>query len=82
MVIGELEGGGFGDLTAALLQSQTSVQAGRPGMKAHPPRPGRRGWAAWLRDTTTDAGHGGPAPIHLGPSYKGARMRPKMPTHV
>jgi hypothetical protein len=34
------------------IQSQASVLAGSPGMKAHPPRPGRRGGTTWLKNNT------------------------------
>jgi hypothetical protein len=70
MVIGELEGGGFGDLTAALLQSQT------------------KGGTTWSGDEVEGLGPHAPtwgmdAPrLHPRSPHKGARMRPKMPTHV
>ena len=71
MVIGELEGGGFA--------SVPGFRSGRQTGDESPPTPaGAEGLGCSAKKHhAPDAGHGGPAPISLGLSHQGARMRPK-----
>jgi hypothetical protein len=74
MVLGELEDGDFGDLMAALPQSQTSVQAGRP--RSGPA--GAEGLDYLAKEHhATDVGHGGPAPTASVSPVKARGCAPK-----